>query len=66
MTPSLTLALLLGLTALAYHLGRRRAFTVAGGRVNRLHSLPGYYGLHAALWCALPALALFLIWISLE
>ena len=66
MPPSLTLALLLGLTALAYHLGRRRAFTVAGGRVNRLHSLPGYYGLHAALWCALPALALFLIWISLE
>ena len=50
-----TLALILGAMALcAYLLGRRRAFMLAGGLgpAQRLHSLPGYHGYYAALWCA--------------
>jgi phosphate transport system permease protein len=31
-----------------------------------LHSLPGYYGYFAAIWCLLPALAILLLWIVIE
>jgi len=62
-TPLLLLALFV-LVAVAYRVGRRRAVSVAGGSrgLRRLHSLPGYYGGLAALWCALPALAVIAIW----
>jgi phosphate transport system permease protein len=51
----LLVAGLLALSAAAYRLGRRRALTQgSGGR--KLHSLPAYYGVYVALWCALPAL----------
>ncbi|MEW7978177.1 MAG: phosphate ABC transporter permease subunit PstC [Candidatus Sedimenticola endophacoides] len=56
---------LLALMALAYHLGRRRAVAGAGG-VRSLHSLPGYYGLYAAIWCGLPALLVFGVWTLLQ
>lgn len=61
-TPTFILMVLLGLSALAYHVGRRRALAVVSGKVRDLHSLPSYYGAHTALWCALPALAVFLLW----
>jgi phosphate transport system permease protein len=32
----------------------------------RLHSLPGYYGYYAAIWCLLPALGVMLLWILVE
>ena len=69
------LAVLLVLTALGFYLGRGRARTVAGTAVGptppargrmRLHSLPGYYGAHVAIWVALPALLLFLFWMSFQ
>jgi phosphate transport system permease protein len=60
------LAVLLGLSTLVFYLGRRRAFSVVKGRVRELHSLPVYYGFQAALWCGIPALLLFGVWISLE
>ncbi|HKJ98550.1 MAG TPA: phosphate ABC transporter permease subunit PstC [Desulfotignum sp.] len=59
------LLVLLMLTAGGYFLGRRRAFAVAdaSGRGRHiLHSRPTYYGSLAALWCALPALAVFCFW----
>lgn len=58
------LLLVLGLAFFSYLFGRRRAFAVAraGGSANRMHSLPGHYGYLLAIWCALPALALMLIW----
>jgi len=31
--------------------------------VATLHSLPGYYGWYAALWCGLPGLAVALVWL---
>ena len=54
-----TLVLLLGAMALAaFYAGRSRSLVVAGGpgRSGTLHSLPGYYGYFAAIWCLLPAL----------
>jgi phosphate transport system permease protein len=51
------------LAGVSFALGRRRAVASAGGRVAALHSLPGYYGWYAALWCGLPGLAVALVWL---
>jgi len=63
MTPGLTLALLCALAVAGYLMGRSASFKAAGpgGRIATLHSLPGYYGLYVALWCAAPAFAAFAI-----
>lgn len=63
MSPTLLIAVLLALSTLAYWLGRSRALHVAKkpGTV-RLHSRPGYHGMLVALWCCIPALAIFLCW----
>jgi phosphate transport system permease protein len=68
MTPTTLFFLLCGLSAIAYVLGRKRAFAVgaAAGGLKRLHSRPGYYGLLAALWCAIPALVVFAAWQAFE
>jgi phosphate transport system permease protein len=60
----LLVAVLLGLAAFGYRHGRRRALAIAGGDARRLHSLPGYHGLYVALWCAVPALVVLVVWIS--
>jgi len=59
---------LLGVTALAYHFGSKRAVTVVGGvsRIKTLHSLPSYYGFYAALWAGLPSLLLLLFWVGFQ
>jgi phosphate transport system permease protein len=62
----LLLVVLLALSSAAYYAGRKRAFTVAQGRLRNLHSLPTYYGLYTAIWCGLPALLLLAVWVSLE
>ncbi|EXJ14609.1 phosphate ABC transporter permease subunit PstC [Imhoffiella purpurea] len=55
---------LLAVMAAAYHLGRKRAISGAGGidRIKTLHSLPLYHGLYAALWAGIPALLLLGLW----
>jgi len=62
------LLILLALVALAYHIGRKRAVATAGGagRINTLHSLPAYYGFYAALWAAVPALLLLMLWSGIQ
>ena len=60
------LAVLLALTVIGFYLGRGRARALAAGSRTRLHSLPGYYGAHVAIWIALPALILFVFWISFQ
>ena len=64
MTPTLLIVVLLALGAMAYQLGKRRALATAGprGSALSLHSRPSYYGLFAALWCLLPALAVLVLW----
>ena len=49
----------------AYYLGRARAIR-DGATAARLHSLPSYYGYYAALWCGLPGLAAFALWLVVE
>ncbi len=56
------IATLLVIMALAYHLGLTRSRAVAAEHDVRMHSRPGYYGALVALWCGLPALALFILW----
>jgi len=50
----------------AYFLGRQKVVASIGGMksINKLHSLPGYYGYYAAIWCALPGLIFFSIWLG--
>jgi phosphate transport system permease protein len=64
MQTSTFVLILLGLSALAYQFGRRRSLAVAGGPrgIRTLHSLPTYYGLLTALWCAVPALLVLGAW----
>ena len=57
---------LLVLSSIGYALGRNRAFAVSDGHSRVLHSRPGYHGMFVALWCALPALILVVIWSVLE
>ncbi|WP_259781354.1 phosphate ABC transporter permease subunit PstC [Aestuariispira ectoiniformans] len=57
---------LLALMALAFRLGRTRAVGLGQAAGVSLHSLPGYYGVFAALWCAIPALALAGVWLMAE
>ena len=68
MPGSVLIIVLLTLAALAFHLGRRRAFAVSAsiGGTKNLHSLPIYYGSLTALWCALPAIVVFGLWLSFE
>jgi phosphate transport system permease protein len=59
-------ATLLILSAVGYFMGRQRAFATVGGRASQLHSLPSYHGAYVALWCLLPALLLFALWMLAE
>ncbi len=66
---STTLILLLGFMAIAsFYFGRGRSLALVGGPGNSsaLHSLPGYYGYYVAIWAAMPALALLLLWVFIE
>lgn len=48
-----------------FYLGRNKALAVCSplGGAKALHSRPFYYGMLAAIWCALPALIIFLFWL---
>ena len=63
--PALTLVVL-AIAAIGWQLGRRRAFAVAGGPRNAhtLHSRPVYFGALTAIWCAIPALLLLVLWMA--
>jgi phosphate transport system permease protein len=68
MTPSLLIVALALLSFVAFQIGKARALAVAGGArgIRDLHSLPGHYGLLAALWAGLPALMLVILWVSVQ
>jgi len=60
------LAVILAVLALAvvwYKMGHAYAMGQAGGHARNLHSRPGYYGTYTALWCALPAFLLLVVWL---
>jgi len=66
MSSSLLLITVLALAVVAYYLGRQRSIASVHGRVPLLHSLPTYYGFYTALWCAIPALLLYGMWLAFE
>lgn len=66
---STTLILLLAfMTVASFYFGRSRSLATVGGvrQASALHSLPGYYGYYVAIWCALPALFLLMMWLFIE
>ena len=68
MAPVSLLVVLLALSTAAYFFGRRKAFALDGraeGAV-KMHSRPTYHGALTALWCVLPALLIFGIWLAFE
>ncbi|HSC75089.1 MAG TPA: phosphate ABC transporter permease subunit PstC [Pseudomonadales bacterium] len=58
-------ACLLVLPVLAYIVGQQRALRMGLmlGGIYRLHSLPFYYGMMAAIYCGVPALVLAGLWL---
>lgn len=62
------LILLIGFGTVAFYLGRGRSLALAGplGGIRKLHSLPSYYGMHVALWCALPSVAILGLWMIFD
>jgi phosphate transport system permease protein len=68
MSPTTLMLVLLGLSAAGYYIGRRQAFAVSGStrKVQELHSRPTYYGALTALWCGIPALMLYGLWLAGE
>lgn len=68
MSPVTLIIILLGLSSLAYYVGRRRAVAVAHDKdhLKRLHSRPTYYGALTAIWCGIPAILIFGFWLAFE
>jgi len=64
MTLALALAGVLAVAALAAWLGYTRARGMR--REGRLHSLPAYHALYAAIWTAAPALLFLAIWAPVQ
>ncbi|MBX2809129.1 MAG: phosphate ABC transporter permease subunit PstC [Cellvibrionaceae bacterium] len=64
---SLFMLVLLG-SAVIFYIGRSRSYGYARrlGGVQRLHSLPFYYGTQAALWCLIPCLLILAAWMIFE
>lgn len=62
------LLVLLTLSSAAFILGRRRALSLASGRISSkaLASRPHYHGAYVALWCGVPAFLLYLFWLFTE
>jgi phosphate transport system permease protein len=68
MSTSAVLLLIVGMAVLGYWLGKYRSLSMVGGGrgIRRLHSLPSYYGLLTALWCAIPCLTVLIIWVAFQ
>jgi phosphate transport system permease protein len=54
------------LSAAGFYLGRSRSFKTVNGEIRKLHSLPAYYGLYVSLWCGIPAVIIFGLWITFQ
>lgn len=68
MQPANLLLLTIALAVVAYGLGyfRSRSLAMPLGGIRHLKSLPGYYGVRAAVWCGLPALIILALWAMFE
>jgi phosphate transport system permease protein len=59
------LLLIIGLSLIAYYIGRLQGAAFVGGAV-KAHSLPNYHGLFVAAWVGIPAFVLVLLWSLLQ
>ena len=68
MTASALIVLILTGMVIFFVLGRKRSIAIVShtGGIQRLHSLPFYYGAQAALWCAIPSLILLICWSAFD
>jgi phosphate transport system permease protein len=59
---------LLVLSVVAYYMARGRSVALAQplGGIRNLHSLPFFYGMRAAIWCALPSTVLLVLWLLFD
>lgn len=57
---------LIGLAAIGFIAGRRRALTSAGGNVKELHSLPNYYGSFSAGMTFLAGIVVLIVWLAAQ
>jgi len=64
MSQSVLFLALAAAATLAYWIGKLRSLALVGGGrgIRKLHSLPSYYGVLTALWCAIPALLVMAVW----
>ena len=66
MSAGFVILIVLGVSALGYFFGRRRALALSAASGRRLHSLPTYYGQLVALFAGVPALLLLLAWLFVQ
>ncbi len=68
MQPSTIFIVLVILTIAGFFLGRKRSIAVVDGPkgIKNLHSLPNYYGFLIAIWCGVPTIILFGLWLAFE
>lgn len=66
MNTLVVLVVLLSISSIAFYFGRQKALVLVSGKVKNLHSLPFYYGMQTALWCGLPAIILYALWLVCE
>jgi phosphate transport system permease protein len=67
-TPTALLIALALLSIAAFWIGKARSLALVGGNrgIRNLHSLPAHYGALTAVWCALPALAVIVLWLVFQ
>jgi phosphate transport system permease protein len=66
MSPSLLLFVLILVGFAGFQIGKAASIKTVAGKVQELHSLPGFYGFYTALWGLLPPLMLMSLWLALE
>jgi phosphate transport system permease protein len=66
MSLSLLFFVLILLSVTGFYMGRAAAVNAGGRTAQPLHSLPSFYGWYVLLWCGIPALLLYVVWIALE
>lgn len=64
---SLIILIIAGALA-CFYISRVRSLTLAKtlGGIHHLNSLPVYYGVQAALWCAIPCIAVLILWSAFD
>jgi phosphate transport system permease protein len=66
MSLSLLFFVLILLSVTGFYMGRAAAVNAGGRAAQSLHSLPSFYGWYVLLWCGIPALLIYVVWIALE